>query len=285
MIIPVILSGGSGTRLWPLSRKLYPKQFIKLVNKTTLFQDTILRLPEDLSDPLVICNEEHRFLVAEQLRQIGANNSGIILEPIGKNTAPAIALAALKLMDNSQDPSLLVLSADHLIYDNKAFQKSINIAKTYSEQGKMVTFGVKPTKPETGYGYIEVDNSLDTKYYDIQSFKEKPSLKNAKNYLDSGNYYWNSGIFMFKASEYLDELKKFEPEIHSTCRKSFKKTYKDLIKEIEFLESIIIDYREYLERIGVLIENYIEMNDDTEKLIKYIEEKGKNIESKWNKKT
>jgi mannose-1-phosphate guanylyltransferase len=228
MIIPVILSGGSGTRLWPLSRTLFPKQFISLMNDTTLFQDTILRLPEDLSDPLVICNEEHRFLVAEQLRQIGSNNSGIILEPIGKNTAPAIALAALKLIDNSQDPSLLVLSADHLINDNKAFQKAINIAKTYSEQGKLVAFGVKPTKPETGYGYIEVDSSLDTKCYDIQSFKEKPNLTNAKNYLDSGNYYWNSGIFMFKASEYLDELNKFEPEILSICRKSYKKTDKDL---------------------------------------------------------
>jgi mannose-1-phosphate guanylyltransferase len=228
MIIPVILSGGSGTRLWPLSRTLFPKQFFSLLNDTTLFQDTILRLPEDLSDPLIICNEEHRFLVAEQLRQIGSNNSGIILEPTGKNTAPAIALAALKLIDNSQDPSLLVLSADHLINDNKAFQKAINIAKTYSEQGKLVAFGVKPTKPETGYGYIEVDNSLDTKCYDIQSFKEKPNLTNARNYLDSGSYYWNSGIFMFKASEYLDELNKFEPEILSICRKSYNKTDKDL---------------------------------------------------------
>ena len=207
MIVPVILSGGSGTRLWPHSRTLFPKQFLNLLNNTTLFQDTILRLPDDLSDPLVICNEEHRFLVAEQLRQIGADNSGIILEPIGKNTAPAIALAALKFIDNSQDPSLLILSADHHIADNQAFHNSINIANTYSEQRKMVTFGVKPTKPETGYGYIEVDNSLDAKYYDIKSFKEKPSLKNAKNHLDSGNYYWNSGIFMFKASLYLDELK------------------------------------------------------------------------------
>ena len=228
MIIPVILSGGSGTRLWPLSRKLYPKQFIKLVNKTTLFQDTILRLPEDLSDPLVICNEEHRFLVAEQLRQIEAKNSGIILEPIGKNTAPAIALAALKLMDNNQDPSLLVLSADHLINDNKAFQKAINIAETYSDQRKLIAFGVKPTKPETRYGYIEIDNSHKAEYYDIKSFKEKPSLEIAKDYLNSGNYFWNSGIFMFKASVYLNELEKFEPEILSTCRESFNKIRKDL---------------------------------------------------------
>ena len=226
MIIPVILSGGSGTRLWPISRALFPKQFINLLNKTSLFQDTILRLPEGMLDSLIICNEEHRFLVADQLRQIGVNNSGIILEPIGKNTAPAIALAALELI--KKDPILLVLSADHLVDDNKAFHKSIKIAKKFAEQGKIVTLGIRPTKPETGYGYIEVDNSHITKSYDIKSFKEKPSLKLAKNYLDSGNYYWNSGIFMFKASIYLNELEKFEPEIFSACRESCKKTHKDL---------------------------------------------------------
>ena len=146
----LILAGGSGTRLWPLSRTLHPKQFMDLVNETTLFQDTILRLPNSISKPLIICNENHRFLAAEQLREIDEETRGIILEPTSKNTAPAVALAALKLMDNNQDPSLLVLSADHLINDNKAFQKAINIAKTYSEQRKLVAFGVKPTKPETG---------------------------------------------------------------------------------------------------------------------------------------
>ena len=228
MIVPVILSGGSGKRLWPLSRTLFPKQFINLINDTTLFQDTILRLPEDISDPLIICNEEHRFLVAEQLRQIESNNSGIILEPIGKNTAPAIAIAALSLFNNNQDPILLVLSADHLIHNNKSFHKSIKTARTIAEQGKMVALGVRPTKPETGYGYIEIDNSHDAESYDIKSFKEKPSLEIAKNYLDFGNYYWNSGIFMFKASVYLDEIKKFEPEILSVCKKSYKNAYKDL---------------------------------------------------------
>ncbi len=158
MIVPVILSGGSGKRLWPLSRTLFPKQFINLVNETTLFQDTILRLPEDISDPLIICNEEYRFLVAEQLRQIECNNSGIILEPIGKNTAPAIAIAALSLFNNIQDPILLVLSADHLIHNNKSFHESIKTARTIAEQGKMVALGVRPTKPETDYGYIEIDN-------------------------------------------------------------------------------------------------------------------------------
>ena len=227
MIVPVILSGGSGKRLWPLSRTLFPKQFINLISDTTPFQDTILRLPEDISNPLVICNEEHRFLVAEQLRQIEANNSGIILEPIGKNTAPAIALAALNLFNNNQDPMLLVLSTDLQIVNIKSFHKSIMTAKTIAEQGKMVALGVRPTKPETDYGYIEFDNSHDAEYYDIKSFKEKPSLEIAKNYLDSGNYYWNSGIFMFKASVYLNELEKFEPEILSACKKSYKNSFKD----------------------------------------------------------
>ena len=228
MIVPVILSGGSGKRLWPLSRTLFPKQFINLISDTTPFQDTILRLPEDISDPLVICNEEHRFLVAEQLRQIEANNSGIILEPIGKNTAPAIALASLNLFNNNQDPILLVLSTDLQISNIKSFHKSIKTAKTIAEQGKMVALGVRPTKPKTDYGYIEFDNSHEAEYYDIKSFKEKPSLEIAKNYLDSGNYYWNSGIFMFKASVYLNELEKFEPEILSACKKSYKNSFKDL---------------------------------------------------------
>ena len=228
MIVPVILSGGSGKRLWPLSRTLFPKQFINLISETTPFQDTILRLPEDISDPLVICNEEHRFLVAEQLRQIKANNNGIILEPIGKNTAPAIALAALNLSNSNQDPMLLVLSTDLQISNIKLFHKSIKTAKTLVEQGKMVALGVRPTKPETGYGYIEFDNSHKAEYYDIKSFNEKPSLEIAKNYFDSGNYYWNSGIFMFKASVYLNELEKFEPEILSACKKSYKNSYKDL---------------------------------------------------------
>jgi len=228
MIVPVILSGGSGKRLWPFSRTLFPKQFLNLINDNTLFQDTILRLPEDISDPLVVCNEEHRFLVAEQLRQIKTNNSGIILEPTGKNTAPAIALAALNLFNNNQDPMLLVLSADHLINNIKSFHKSIKTARSLAEQGKMVALGVLPTKPEIGYGYIEFDNSHEADYYDIKSFKEKPSLEIAKKYLDLGNYFWNSGIFMFKASVYLDELEKYEPDILSACKKSYKNTYKDL---------------------------------------------------------
>ena len=152
MIVPVILSGGSGTRLWPLSRKFYPKQFLDLVNDTTLFQDTILRLPKLLEKPLIICNEEHRFLAAEQLRQIKTEPNGIILEPVGKNTAPAIALAALRLLNKNNDPLLLVLSADHLIQNNKAFHEAISVAEKLANDDKLVTFGVVANKAETAYG-------------------------------------------------------------------------------------------------------------------------------------
>ena len=228
MIIPVILSGGSGTRLWPLSRKLYPKQFISLINETTLFQDTIKRLPIEASSPLIICNEEHRFIVAEQLRQIDSSNEGIILEPIGKNTAPAIAIAAMNLKNKKEDPVLLVLSADHLIRNNSKFLKTIKIANKIAEKGKMVALGVRPNKPETGYGYIEVDNSKKNDYYSILSFTEKPNIEIVKEYLNSGNHFWNSGIFMFKASVYLEELKKYEPEIYRICKKSCINASKDL---------------------------------------------------------
>ena len=222
MIVPVILTGGSGTRLWPLSRTFFPKQFINLVNDTTLFQDTIMRLPKEVSEPLIICNEAHRFIVAEQLRQIESGNIGIILEPVGKNTAPAIAIAAMKLLNDNKDPILLVLSSDHLIKNNQKFHYSIMVAKEIAEQKKLVAIGVEPSAAETGYGYIEIDNSDKSEYYNITSFTEKPNQKNAKKYLDSGNYLWNSGIFLFRASVYLRELEKFEPEIYTACKKSSK---------------------------------------------------------------
>ena len=228
MIIPVILSGGSGTRLWPLSRKHYPKQFLSIINDTTLFQDTILRLPDDISSPLIICNEEHRFIVAEQLRQINSSNQGIILEPVGKNTAPAIAIAAMNLKNIKEDPILLVLSADHLIDKRQEFFKSIRIASKIAKQGKLVALGIKPEKPEIGYGYIEVYSSEKNEYYNIISFTEKPNIDLAQKYLNSGKHYWNSGIFMFKASVYLEELKKYEPEIYNICQKSCINTSKDL---------------------------------------------------------
>ena len=248
MIAPIILSGGSGTRLWPISRLLHPKQFINLINDTTLFQNTILRLPTNSLNPLIVCNEEHRFLAAEQLRQINKKSNSIILEPFGKNTAPAVALAAIHLINKNKDCTLLVLSADHHIKDIKAFHSAIKIAETLAESGKLVTFGVPPTKPETGYGYIEADLSEEAEYYTIKSFSEKPNLKNAQLYLNNGNYFWNSGIFMFKASIYLDELKKLEPEIFYACKKSlsFSATDSDFIRidnnEFKICPNKSIDY-------------------------------------------
>ena len=248
MITPIIISGGSGTRLWPLSRKLQPKQFINLGNDTTLFQDTILRLPKDAENPIIICNEDHRFLAAEQLREINKLSTGIILEPIGKNTAPAIALAALKLHSSSADPILLVLPADHMIEDINSFHKTIKIAKTLAIQNKLVTFGVLPNKAETGYGYIEAEMDLNSKFYNIESFKEKPNQANADKYFKSGKYFWNSGMFMFKSSVYLQELEKFAPEILTYCKNSLKDERQDhdfirLINE-EFLKcpELSIDY-------------------------------------------
>ncbi|SVD21701.1 uncharacterized protein METZ01_LOCUS374555, partial [marine metagenome] len=248
MIVPVILAGGSGTRLWPLSRKLHPKQFIELIGETTLFQESILRLPELVEKPLVICNEEHRFLTAEQLRQIDRLASSIILEPVGKNTAPAIALAALKSIKNNENVILLVLSADHLIQDVKKFHQAIEFAKKQAEQNKLVTFGITPNKVETRYGYIRVNTLQDENYFNIDKFVEKPDYETAQRYVGSGDYFWNSGMFMFKASVYLDELDKYEPEILSACRRSYQTEFHDLdfirLNEEEFLScpSQSIDY-------------------------------------------
>ena len=229
MIIPVILSGGSGTRLWPLSRKLHPKQFLYLTdNERTVFQNTLLRLPKRLSNPIIVCNEEHRFLAAEQLREINIRPNSIILEPIAKNTAPAITLAALKLASDGQDPVLLVLPSDHVIEDTKAFHKSIKIATKLAENNKLVTFGVTPNKTETGYGYIETSNLTNSEFCKVISFKEKPNHEKAERYLKAKNFLWNSGMFMFKASTFLDELKKFELNIYKSCKNSITSIDKDL---------------------------------------------------------
>ncbi len=232
MILPIIMSGGSGSRLWPLSRALHPKQFLTLLNENTLLQETINRLDNGkFLDPLIICNSEHRFIVAEQLRTNDTAASEIILEPEGKNTAPAIALAALAAVAKGDDPLLLVLAADHVIKDVPAFQRAVVDAKAFAEQDKLVTFGIVPTHAETGYGYIKqgMKKALsDATGFDVDSFVEKPNSATAQTYLDSGDYFWNSGMFMFKASRYLEELAKFSPEMLAVCTKAYASKAQDL---------------------------------------------------------
>lgn len=229
MLLPVIMAGGSGSRLWPLSRSLYPKQFISLTSQNTMLQETVKRLRSlEHQDPLFICNEEHRFIVAEQLRQESVQYSGIILEPIGRNTAPAIALAAIKAIQSGNDPLLLVLAADHVIQDNKAFTQSIKQAIKPAEQGNLITFGVVPSNPETGYGYIKKGLLTNDNIYKVESFVEKPDLTTAKSYLASKEYLWNSGMFLFKASCYLNELKQYSPDILSSCELAIQNSNTDL---------------------------------------------------------
>ncbi|UTP72367.1 mannose-1-phosphate guanylyltransferase/mannose-6-phosphate isomerase [Alteromonas sp. LMIT006] len=232
-MIPVILAGGSGSRLWPKSRVAYPKQFLKLTSEQSMLQDTLTRLPvSGTSAPLLICNEEHRFLVAEQLRQINHRHQGIILEPVGRNTAPAIALAALQSVQNAHDPMLLVLAADHLIQDEEAFHQALVKARTLAEQNYLVTFGVVPEAPHTGYGYIKSGSSVSHKEtllgYQVAQFVEKPNLATAQDYVQSGDYYWNSGMFMFKARAYLAALKIHSPEILLACERALEGAEQDL---------------------------------------------------------
>lgn len=227
-MIPVILSGGSGTRLWPLSRGQYPKQFLPLVSDNTMLQETLLRLSglEQLQPPIAVCNEDHRFMLAEQLWEIHSKPAAIILEPIGKNTAPAVALAALSAQ--SPDDVLLVLPADHVINNIKAFHTAVNQARELAEQGYLVTFGIVPTEPETGYGYIKRASSPQGAAFNVEAFVEKPNLETAKHYLQTGNYFWNSGMFAFKAGVYLQELEKFNPAMLETCRRALTTAKIDL---------------------------------------------------------
>ena len=214
MITPIIMAGGAGTRLWPLSRAGHPKQFLALHGDKTMLQQTAERLSDlPTSESITICNEEHRFFVAEQLREIDALGK-IILEPVGRNTAPAIALAALHEKEN--DPLLLVLAADHVISDQGAFTDAVLKAVPMAEAGKLVTFGIVPLEPHTGYGYIEAGHPVDGAY-SVNSFKEKPDSKMAAEYVSHGGYYWNSGMFLFKASRYLQELKSHRPDIAVAC--------------------------------------------------------------------
>ena len=232
-LIPVILSGGSGTRLWPLSRKTYPKQYINLSenNNFSLLQNTYLRLRglNNLSDPIIISNQSQRFLVAEQMREINVKPHSILLEPFGKSTAPAITLAALRATDRNTDPTLLVLSSDHKIDNETAFRKVIEDGLILSDKGRLVTFGIVPYGPETGFGYIKSFQELseENPTSKIEKFVEKPNFELAEKFLKDKRYLWNSGIFLFKASVFLKELEKFEPEILRICRKALKNGIKD----------------------------------------------------------
>ena len=236
MLIPVILSGGSGTRLWPLSRELYPKQLLPLVGKGTMLQETLARLSgvENVAEPIVVCNESHRFLVAEQLLEAGTKPQSIILEPCGRNTAPAIAIAAMAAVTQGQpsqskgvDPVLLILPADHVIQNVKAFQAAVSIGVRAAEQGSLVTFGVVPDKPETGYGYIKRGSGAGPAF-PIAQFVEKPDLATAQRYVDSGEYFWNSGMFLFRASVVLEELRSHAPDIYQACAQAFTSAKRDL---------------------------------------------------------
>ena len=260
MIIPVILSGGSGSRLWPLSRELYPKQLLPLVSDRTMLQETVTRLEglSGLGQPMVICNEQHRFMVAEQLRQVGAEQATILLEPVGRNTAPAVALAALQAGAAGEDPLLLVLPADHVIRDAAAFRAAAQAGAALAEGGRLVTFGIVPDKAESGYGYIKAGEALECRdqvsgvrgqgkkddtsdpgpgtqdpaataaAFSVAAFVEKPDLATAERYLAAGDYYWNSGMFLFRASVYLEELERFAPAMLASCRKALETAQQDL---------------------------------------------------------
>ncbi|MGY0215751.1 mannose-1-phosphate guanylyltransferase/mannose-6-phosphate isomerase [Endozoicomonadaceae bacterium StTr2] len=245
-ITPVIMSGGTGSRLWPQSRAQYPKQYLHLVNESSMLQNTLLRLKgiKESNLPLVIANEEHRFIAAEQTRQQGMQCQAIILEPVGRNTAPAVAVAAFEALKSNEDVLLLVLAADHTIENINAFHNAVEKAKKNAEQGKLVTFGIVASHPETGYGYIKANKKGGL----VEQFVEKPNYETAKEYIASGDYFWNSGMFMFSAKRYLEELKVFQPEIYAASKASIDNSSIDMDfvrlnkKQFASCPNISIDY-------------------------------------------
>lgn len=248
-VIPVILSGGAGTRLWPLSREMYPKQLLALTSKQTMLQDTVARLAtiNGAVPPIVVCNEAHRFTVAEQIRALDVHASAILLEPSGRNTAPAVALAALKAQDLDADATLVVAPADHVIRDVHKFSQAADVAVSLAQNDKLVTFGIVAHAPETGYGYIRRGEGAGPAY-PVAQFIEKPPLDIAVQFVATGDYYWNSGMFVFKASRYLDELNNFAPDILAACTAAYQAAKADLdfvrIDKAEFIKcrSESIDY-------------------------------------------
>lgn len=244
-VYPVILSGGSGSRLWPISRKHYPKQFLTLIGENTMVQNTALRL-KGFNQPIAVCNQEHRFIFAEQMKEIGIKPAAIILEPEAKNTAPAIALAALQAVKLDPEAILVVLAADHLIENEEAFQNAVKQAITKAQQGGLVTFGIVPTHAETGFGYIKGNSTNGISK--IDKFEEKPNKKVATEYVKSGSYFWNSGMFVFRADAYLEELKSSNIDIYRHVKASLEKGVEDLdfirVDALEFAQcpSDSIDY-------------------------------------------
>ncbi len=251
VIHPIILSGGAGSRLWPLSRSLFPKQLLALVGERSLIQDTVLRVKgEDFRPPLIICNVEHRFLIAEQMRESAITPGAIVLEPAGRNTAPAAAVAALMVAEKEPDGVILLMPADHIVRDTGAFRQALNHAVAAAERDYLVTFGITPDSPETGYGYIRRGATLPglLECFSVARFVEKPDSATAAGYVASGDYGWNSGMFAFKAKALLSELERLEPELLAHCRKAVQNGRQDLdffrLEQASFAQakSISIDY-------------------------------------------
>lgn len=226
---PAILSGGTGSRLWPLSRAALPKQLLALAGERTLIQDTVKRVCiEGAAAPLLICNDEHRFLVAEQMREIGVTPAAIVLEPVARNTAPAAAIAALKIAQMQKDGIVLLVPSDHVIRDEQAFARALEVAADVAAKGHIVTFGIKPSKPETGYGYIEMDGEIANGAFAVARFTEKPDAATARSWLADGRHLWNSGMFVFRADRMIEELEQHAPQVLEAARAALANAKTDL---------------------------------------------------------